>query len=83
MTQFIRNMALACLGLMIMVGMMTAGVFIGLLAIAVGALWWGYVMLRKAGIINPPKSQSPMQDPRIIEVDYVVVEEVKQRDTPH
>lgn len=76
MPLFLRNLALACVGLMAMIGMMTAGVFVALLLLGAIILLWGFVALRKAGIIQSPKAPAtPPQDPTIIEADYVVVKE--------
>lgn len=80
MPLFLRNLALACLGLMAMIGMMTAGVFVALLLLGAIILLWGFVALRKAGIIQSPKtSAAPAEDPHIIEAEYVVVEETERR----
>lgn len=80
MPLFLRNLALACLGLMAMIGMMTAGVFVALLLLGAMLLLWGYVALRKAGIIQSPKAPAATpEDPQIIEAEYVVVEETERR----
>lgn len=80
MIPFLRNMAIVCLGLMLLVGMMTASLLIGLLLLGAGILFWGYFALRRAGIINAPRPKSGRpEESDIIEVDYVVIEEKEQR----
>lgn len=75
-TQFLRNITLACLGLMLLVGVMTASMFIGLLLLAVITGLWICAALRRAGVVNPPRSQA---DNGIIEAEYEVIEEKETR----
>ena len=77
--EFIRNLIAVCVGLTILVALMTAGFFVGLAALAAGIIFWIYIKLRVKGIINNPDSSTVHhEETRVIEAEYEVVEEKKE-----
>jgi hypothetical protein len=79
---FLRNMVIACLGMMLLVGMLAAGAVIWLIFLGGIVLFMLYTALRKAGIINPYKSSAKPFDPQVIEAEYTVVSESEKQITP-
>lgn len=81
MREFIRNLIAVCIGLTLLVALMTAGFFVGLAALAAGIVFWIYIKLRVKGIINDPANTTVHQEEaRVIEVEYEVVEEKQERE---
>lgn len=84
MILFLRNLAVACISIMVLVGMMAAGVMIWFILLVAVVLVLGYIALRKAGIINPPRkygrpnAENPFET-EIIEAEYTVISETEKQ----
>jgi hypothetical protein len=86
MVIFLRNLGIACLGMMALVGLMAAGVVIWMVLLILVGVMMGYLALRKAGIINPPKSPFRKQSGnaadfqnQVIEAEYTIISESEQQ----
>lgn len=80
---FLRNLFVACLTMMALVGMLAAGAVLWLVLLVLIAAIMGYIALRKAGILNPPGFRNPPKsgnfDAEIIEAEYTVVSETERQ----
>lgn len=83
--QVVRNIVLAAIALAILVALLTAGFFIGLAFLGFGVIFWGYLKLRRAGIIGSLKPQTEShqdykeEEVTIIETDYEVMNDKSEK----
>lgn len=83
MSIFLRNLFVACLTMMALVGMLAAGAVLWLILLVLIAGIMGYIALRKAGILNTPGVRKTQRggnfDAEIIEAEYTVVSETERQ----
>lgn len=86
MIYIIRNLLLAMLGVVVVIGALTAGFFVFLILAVLGVIGWVYLTLVRKGIINAPwhvhVKETHYDDAQheVIETEYEIVENKDEPD---